>query len=121
MAKETLQFCFEVTDWQVLCEPHRQDIDGLTECITGYINFCVDTIVPARTVSCYPNNNREAKETYRRKLEWKLHQNNTREVWSGMRTITSYRPNSSGGVDGSVERANELNQFFNRFDTGTFI
>ena len=51
-----LQFCFEVTDWNVHCEPHGEDIDGLTECITDYINFCVDGIVPARTVRCYPNN-----------------------------------------------------------------
>jgi len=55
-ASETLQGCFEVRDWQALCEPHSDDIDGLTEGITGYMNFCVDTIVPARTVSCHPNN-----------------------------------------------------------------
>ncbi|KAL0187591.1 hypothetical protein M9458_014690, partial [Cirrhinus mrigala] len=157
-ANETLQGCFEVTDWQALCEPHGQDIDGITECITGYINFCVDTIVPVRTVNCYPNNKpwvtkdikailnrkkkafregnkvevratqrdlrikiREAKEKYRRKLEWKLQQNNLREVWSGMRSITGYKSSSSGGVNGGVERANELNQFFNRFDTVTPI
>ena len=53
---EALQGCFEVTDWDALCEPHGEDIDGLTECITDYINFCVDGIVPARTVCCYPNN-----------------------------------------------------------------
>ncbi|XP_049911756.1 uncharacterized protein LOC126397200 [Epinephelus moara] len=148
-----LQGCFEVTDWNVLCEPHGEDIDGLTECITDYINFCVDGIVPARTVRCYPNNkpwvtkdikailnlkkrafrggNREelrdiqrelsakineAKDGYRRKLERKLQLNNMSEVWSGMRTITGYRPTSSG-ADGSVARANELNLFFNRFDT----
>ena len=46
---EALQGCFEVTDWNVLCEPHGEDIDGLTECITDFINFCVDGIVPART------------------------------------------------------------------------
>ncbi|KAL0151264.1 hypothetical protein M9458_053455 [Cirrhinus mrigala] len=157
-ANETLQGCFEVTDWQALCEPHGQDIDGITECITGYINFCVDTIVPVRTVNCYPNNKpwvtkdikailnrkkkafrernkvevratqrdlrikiREAKEKYRRKLEWKLQQNNMRELWSGMRTITGYKLSSSGGINGSVERANELNHFFNRFDTVTPI
>ena len=39
-----------------------------------------------------------------------------REVWSGMKTITGFRPASSGS-DGSVARANELNLFFNRFDT----
>ena len=53
---EALQGCFEVTDWNVLCKPHGEDTDGLTECITDYIHFCVDGIVPARTVFCYPNN-----------------------------------------------------------------
>ena len=59
---------------------------------------------------------KEAKDSYRRTLERKLQQNNMREVWSGMRTITSYRPTSSG-ADGSVAWASELNLFFNRFDT----
>lgn len=105
---------------------HGEDIDGLTECITDYINFCVDYTVPTRTVKCYPNNKpwvtkdikallnkkkrafragdrvevrtiqrelktaiKEAKNKYRRKLEWKLQQNNMREVWNGMRTITA--------------------------------
>ena len=44
-AYETLRACFEVTDWPALCEPHGKDIDGLTECITDYINFCVDVPV----------------------------------------------------------------------------
>ena len=42
--------------------------------------------------------------------------NDTREVRSGMKTITSFRPTSSG-ADGSVARASELNLFSNRFDT----
>ena len=59
---------------------------------------------------------KEAKDSYRRKLERKLQQNNTREIWSDMRTITDFRSTSSG-ADGSVARANELNLFFIRFDT----
>ena len=39
-ALEALQACFEVTDWPALSEPHWEDIDGLTECITDYINLC---------------------------------------------------------------------------------
>ena len=54
--KEALQGCFEITDWPALCEPHGEDIDGLTECITDYINLCVDCNVPAQTVTCYANN-----------------------------------------------------------------
>jgi len=39
--RETLQTCFEVTDEQAFCEPHGENIDGLTECITDYRIFCV--------------------------------------------------------------------------------
>lgn len=42
--------CFDTTDWDVLCEPHGEDIDGLTNCITDYINFCVENTVPTRKV-----------------------------------------------------------------------
>ncbi|XP_053723416.1 NACHT, LRR and PYD domains-containing protein 12-like [Synchiropus splendidus] len=48
---------------------------------------------------------REAKESYRRKLECKLQTNNMQEVWSGMKTITGYRPKSSKVVEGDNNRA----------------
>ena len=54
---------------------------------------------------------REAKERYMKKLEWKLQQNNLREVWCGMSTITGFRMNNNRGVEGSVDKANELNLF----------
>ena len=41
-AAEALQDCFESTDWDVLCEPHGEDIDQMTYCITDYIRFCED-------------------------------------------------------------------------------
>ena len=55
-AAEALQDCFELTDWDVLCEPHGEDIDLMTDCITDYIRFCEDTNMPARTVHCFSNN-----------------------------------------------------------------
>ena len=36
---EALQDCFESTDWDVLYEPHGEDIDNMTDCITDYIRF----------------------------------------------------------------------------------
>lgn len=42
-------------DWQALCDTHRQGIYGLNECVTDYINFCVDCTVSERTVICYSN------------------------------------------------------------------
>lgn len=37
-------------------DPYDEDIEGLTYCITGYINLCVDNVVSARTVACFLNN-----------------------------------------------------------------
>ena len=50
-AHEALQGCYEINDWPALCEPHGEDVDGLTECITDYIHFCVDCNVHAQTVT----------------------------------------------------------------------
>jgi len=152
-ANDALQDCFESTDWDVLCGPHGEDINSMTDCITEYIKFCEHTTIPSRTVRCFPNNKpwitrdlkallnmkkaafrsgdrdelrraqrnlkvklREGKDSYRRKLEAKLQLNNTREVWSGMKQITGFKV---GGRQpgGSLERANELNCFFNRFSS----
>ncbi|KAI3362904.1 hypothetical protein L3Q82_011503 [Scortum barcoo] len=55
-ATEAQQDYFESTDWDVLCEPHGEDIDNMTDCITEYIRFCEDTTVPAQTVHCFSNN-----------------------------------------------------------------
>ncbi|XP_077458140.1 uncharacterized protein LOC144075198 [Stigmatopora argus] len=51
-----LRDCFETTDWEVLCNSHGNDIDSLTACITDYINFCVENIVPSKKVRCFSNN-----------------------------------------------------------------
>ncbi|KAI3359051.1 hypothetical protein L3Q82_015420, partial [Scortum barcoo] len=55
-ARDALRDCFDTTDWEVLCGPHEQDIDSLTDCITDYINFCVETTVPTKRVQCFSNN-----------------------------------------------------------------
>ncbi|KAI3362698.1 hypothetical protein L3Q82_001765 [Scortum barcoo] len=38
-ASDALRDCFDTTDWEVLCGPHEQDIDSLTDCITDYIKL----------------------------------------------------------------------------------
>ena len=45
---ENFEKCFEVTDWKALCQPHT---NAMTECVTDYINFCVESIIPIRTVA----------------------------------------------------------------------
>ncbi|KAI4874410.1 hypothetical protein NFI96_028042 [Prochilodus magdalenae] len=105
--KAALRNCFESPEWSVLQEPYGEDIEGITHCMTDYMNFCMD-VVPVKTVRCFANkqpwltssvkgllnkkkrafkdNNqeelrsaerelkvhlREAKESYRRKVEQK--------------------------------------------------
>ncbi|RXN29760.1 RNA-directed DNA polymerase from mobile element jockey [Labeo rohita] len=55
-ASEQLRDCFNITDWDVLCSPHGEDVDSLIHCVTDYIHFCVENTVPSRTVWCFPNN-----------------------------------------------------------------
>ena len=152
-AEDALKGCFEATDWNALCQPHGDNINAMTECVTDYINFCVDIIVPTRTVKCFPNNKswittdlkkllnikkkafrdgnrellkttqkqikaqtRKCKEDYRKKLESQLQHNNVRDVWSGMKKITGFKAKGDQ-TDGGLDRANELNRFFNRFSS----
>uniref|UniRef100_A0A669DTM0 Reverse transcriptase domain-containing protein n=1 Tax=Oreochromis niloticus TaxID=8128 RepID=A0A669DTM0_ORENI len=59
---------------------------------------------------------RNGKDSYRQKMENQLQQNNVGEVWRGLRTISGHKhQNSLPGRD--VRWANELNHFFNRFDS----
>lgn len=55
-ATDRLRDSFETTDWEALCSPHSSDIDSMTQCITDYINFCVENTVPSKLFQCFPNN-----------------------------------------------------------------
>lgn len=54
-ACEELRGCFECTDWSVF---HDEDnnVDNVADCVTEYINFCVDMIIPCKTIKSFPNN-----------------------------------------------------------------
>ncbi|TWW68206.1 hypothetical protein D4764_19G0000040 [Takifugu flavidus] len=54
-AKEGLKDCFNTTLRDVFSDAHGEDIDNLTNCITDYINFCVENTVPTRTVRSFSN------------------------------------------------------------------
>ena len=56
---------------------------------------------------------RQAKEEFKRKVQ----DNNTREVWRGMKTITGYKQKGSLATAPDVAKANEFNYFYNRFDS----
>ncbi|KAI4881471.1 hypothetical protein NFI96_012217, partial [Prochilodus magdalenae] len=51
-AETTLRDCFESTEWSVLQVPYGEDIEGLTHCMTIYMNFCMDGVVPVKPVPC---------------------------------------------------------------------
>ena len=63
------------------------------------------------------------KEKNKTKIEHKFTQNNMKEVWNGMR-LMSGNSKSSGSKnylpDTSLEYANKLNEFYNRFDKHDF-
>lgn len=53
---EKLRGCFEVTDWDVFVKDCGNDVDMLNASISGYVDFCVDSVIPVKNVRCYPNN-----------------------------------------------------------------
>lgn len=159
-ARETLQACYECTDWEVLQDTEGNrgdtDTDRKVDCFTSYLTFCRDAVAPVRTVRCFPNNKpwitcdikkllnqkkaafrdgdqgkrkqvqqelkrslNRAKQDYKKKVEKKLQLNNSRDAWRGMRTITGYKQNNSLATAGDLDRANEFNLFYNRFDSAS--
>jgi hypothetical protein len=54
-ALETLKGCFECTEWEILCDKDRP-LEENIDVLSSYISFCVDSIVPKKEVTCYPNN-----------------------------------------------------------------
>lgn len=51
---DRLQGCFEQTDWNCLLS--SSNIDEQVDTATAYISFCVDSIMPTKTVTIFPNN-----------------------------------------------------------------
>ena len=52
---QALQGCFESTDWNNLLTPSN-DMEEQVDTVSSYINFCVDNIIPSKTVTIFPNN-----------------------------------------------------------------
>ncbi|KAI3375444.1 hypothetical protein L3Q82_003694 [Scortum barcoo] len=55
-AEQALKDCFETTDWEALQGSHSENMEEMVDCTTDYINFCMDTVVPVRSVRCFANN-----------------------------------------------------------------
>ncbi|KAJ8367702.1 hypothetical protein AAFF_G00311330 [Aldrovandia affinis] len=111
-SKERLKLELGCTSWLTLTEPHGEDVNGALQCVTAYVNHIKDQVAPARKKDI-KKALREGRNIHKAKLEDKLQRNNGREVWSGMRLITGYKL-ATGEEEGSLERANEMNEHFIR-------
>lgn len=95
----------------------------MTDCITQYINFCVENTIPNRTVRCFCNNKpwimnvRESKKAYRKILKSKLQQNNLQVLLPGIKNITGFKVKGDQ-AEGNRDRDNVFNRYFNRLNTG---
>lgn len=52
---QRLQDCFGLTDWDLFTDACH-DLDGLTETVSDYVNFCEELIIPKKSVYIFPNN-----------------------------------------------------------------
>ena len=53
--EEKLLCCMETTDWSVLIDENAT-LDENVSVVTSYIEFCIDTNVKTKVITCYPNN-----------------------------------------------------------------
>ena len=53
-ACEALKGCFECTDRSTFTDTAKH-VSELADTVCGYIKFCVDSVVPKKTVKIYPN------------------------------------------------------------------
>lgn len=51
-----LKGCFEVSDCSVFFQDCGNDVNMLNASVSGYVDFCVDSVIPVKCVRCYPNN-----------------------------------------------------------------
>ncbi|XP_071843761.1 uncharacterized protein [Apostichopus japonicus] len=65
---------------------------------------------------------RKEKAIYKRKIENRFIENNMKEVWEGIRLMSGYMVNNHKSYlpDTSIDYANALNDFYNRFDCHDF-
>ena len=56
VACEELKACFESTDWSVFTDACGGCLTTLSDTVTEYINFCVDSIIPIKKVKSFANN-----------------------------------------------------------------
>lgn len=55
-AIETLQDCFDSTEWSTFWTDGQDNINTYTDTVTSYIYFCESVCIPTKTVTVYNNN-----------------------------------------------------------------
>ncbi|KAJ8397323.1 hypothetical protein AAFF_G00441570 [Aldrovandia affinis] len=63
---------------------------------------------------------KEAKHRFSEKLQQQFSEGNPASVWKGLKTITNYKPKSPQTSD-NLSLANELNEFYCRFEKERFL
>ena len=53
---DRLNACFDLTDWDMFLE--EGDLDQVTDVISSYINFCVESCLETKVIKLYPNNSK---------------------------------------------------------------
>ncbi|TWW62235.1 hypothetical protein D4764_04G0008820 [Takifugu flavidus] len=101
-----------------LCEPHGEDIDGLTTCITDYINFCVEITVPTRKEQGGAEESPEGAEKGDKERQGQLQEEAGGAPQGEQRQETQghIKDSGRGPKSGGQDWANEMNFFFNRFN-----
>jgi hypothetical protein len=67
-ADAKLQDCFAITDWNMFWDS-SDDIEEYTRSVTGFINKCIEDVVPTVTVCTYPNQKPVLANYYRLQRE----------------------------------------------------
>ena len=52
---DMLKACFDCTDWEVLYDDSSNLNENVDVC-TSYIQFCIDLVIPTKSVTAFPNN-----------------------------------------------------------------
>ena len=154
---DTLRECFACTDWDLfVCS--TDNVSELAETVCDYISFCVQSVVPTKTITLFANNKpwvtkeikhvlnkkkiafnsndqegtkqvqkelktvvREGKKVYRKKIEEELKKNNMKCVWDGISLMSgSKKRKTCSNLNNTTGYANELNEFYGRFDCHDF-
>ena len=93
-ADATLQDCFASTNWNVFPDSSN-GIEEYTTSVTGFINKCIDDVIPTVTVRTYPNQKPWIKGNIHTKLKARA-----AAIWMLMRNpaMPSHKPSNRESV-----------------------